>query len=285
MAAGAPGPPGRRLRARAGLSAPGSRLALARLALLAALAAALPAASLPPPASARAPRWEPALAEAARHAATRPGSVRIAVRTEDRAWGARAAAVAPCASLLKVMLMAAYLREPAVRARGLDAAQRALLDPMIRRSDDAAATRLRDRLPPSALARLARAAGMRRFAERPVWGRSSCTAADQARLWLGLPELLPARHRAYALGLTERIVTAQRWGIGRVAPRGWRLAFKGGWGARTGAVSHQSALLRRGEERVAVSVMTVGSPSHAASLVTLRGVFSRLLRGLAQAPG
>jgi hypothetical protein len=31
---------------------------------------------------------------------------------------------------------------------------------------------------------------------------------------------------------------------------------------------------------VAVSVMTVGSPSHAASLVTLEGVFRRLLRGL-----
>jgi hypothetical protein len=217
------------------------------------------------------------------YAARRPGSVRLSVRTEKRAWGARAHAVAPCASLLKVMLLAAYLREPEVREQGLDAAQRALLDSMIRVSDNAAATRLRDRLPRGALGRLARDAGLRRFAEHPAWGQSSCTPADQTRLWLRLPELLPARHRAYALDLAERIVPVQRWGIAQVAPDGWRLAFKGGWGAATGAVSHQSALLRRGDERVAVSVMTVGSPSHAASLVTLRGVFARLLRGLADA--
>jgi hypothetical protein len=176
--------------------------------------------------------------------------------------------------------MAAYLREPGVRAAGLDAAQRAVLEPMIRRSDNGAATRLRARLGPGALPRLARAAGLRRFAEHRVWGQSACTPADQTRLWLVLPELLPDRHRAYALRLTETIVPDQRWGVARVSPRGWRLAFKGGWGSGTGAVSHQSALLRRGEERVAVSVMTVGSPSHAASQVTLEGVFRRLLRGL-----
>ena len=254
---------------------------LRRLAVLLALAgAAAASAAQAPPATAQDPAWRPGVEEAVRYAAGRPGSVRISVRTPERSWGARAAAVAPCASLLKAMLLTAYLREPEVRAAGLGAAQRALLDPMIRRSDNATATRLRNRLGPAALPRLARAAGLRRFAEHPVWGLSSCTPADQARLWLGLPELLPARHRAYALRLTETIVPSQRWGIARVRPRGWRLAFKGGWGSGTGAVSHQSALLRRGEERVAVSVMTVGSPSHAASLVTLEGVFRRLLRGL-----
>lgn len=255
-------------------------LAVRVLVACAGVLAGLAPAVVAPAAGARAPDWRPALDQAARHAAARPGSVRISVRTEERHWGARAAAVAPCASLLKVMLMAAYLRRPEIRDRGLDARQRALLDPMIRRSDNATATRLRIRLPPGALGRLARAAGMRRFAEHRVWGLSSCTPADQSRLWLGFPELLPARHRAYALGLAETIVPAQRWGIARVAPRGWRLAFKGGWGSATGAVSHQSALLTRGDERVAVSVMTVGSPSHAASLETLEGVFRRLLRGL-----
>jgi hypothetical protein len=254
------------------------------LAVLAGLAAG---AVLPPPAPVQAspatapsPVWRPGLEEAVRFAATRPGSVRISVRTPERAWGARAGAVAPCASLVKVMLMVAYLRKPEVRAAGLDAAQRAVLEPMIRRSDNATASRLRSRLTAGALGRLARAAGLRRFAEHPVWGLSACTPSDQTRLWLGLPELLPDRHREYAMGLTETIVPEQRWGIAPVRPRDWRLAFKGGWGAGTGAVSHQSALLRRGVERVAVSVMTVGSPSHAASLVTLEGVFRRLLRGL-----
>lgn len=242
------------------------------------------AAALPPPPASHAPDWRPGLEDAVRYAARRPGAVRISVRTSDGAWGSRADVAAPCASLLKAMLMVAYLREPRVRDRGLGDAQRALLAPMIRRSDDATATRLRDRLGPAALPRLAREVGLRNFTQHPVWGLSTCTPADQTRLWLRLPELVPARHRAYALGLTETIVPAQRWGVARVRPRGWRLAFKGGWGSATGAVSHQSALLRRGPQRVAVSVMTVGSPSHAAGLVTLRGVFARLLARLALSP-
>ena len=40
------------------------------------------------------------------------------------------------------------------------------------------------------------------------------------------------------------------------------------------------ALLRRGDERVAVAVMTVDQGTHAYGKETLRGVFKRLLRGL-----
>jgi hypothetical protein len=79
-------------------------------------------------------------------------------------------------------------------------------------------------------------------------------------------------------------VPSQRWGVGRVTPAGWTLHFKGGWGAGTGAVDHQVALLRRGDQRVAVAVMTTGNPSHAYGTRTLEGVFRRVLRGLADAP-
>ena len=67
----------------------------------------------------------------------------------------------------------------------------------------------------------------------------------------------------------------------RVAPRGWRLYFKGGWGSGSGAVDHQVALLHaRARCASRVAIMTTGNGSHAAGKATLRGVAARLLRGL-----
>jgi hypothetical protein len=80
--------------------------------------------------------------------------------------------------------------------------------------------------------------------------------------------------------LLSTVVPSQRWGIGRVSLPGWTSYFKGGWGSGTGAVDHQVALLTRGDERVAVAVMSVDQGTHAYGKETLRGVFKRLLRGL-----
>jgi Beta-lactamase enzyme family len=174
----------------------------------------------------------------------------------------------------------AYLRRPAVRSRPLRRADRALLAPMVRWSDNVAATRVRDIVGNGALTRLARAARMRAFAVAPLWGMSLMSAADGARFFLLLPRLVPRRHRDTALRLLRSIVPSQRWGIGRERPRGWALYFKGGWGSGSGAVDHQVALLRRGRRRVSVAIMTTGNPSHAYAVRTLRGVAARLLRRL-----
>ena len=88
------------------------------------------------------------------------------------------------------------------------------------------------------------------------------------------------RHRAYGLRLLRTIVPSQRWGIGRVELPDWRVYFKGGWGAGTGAVDHQVALLQRGDERIAIAVLTANNGSHVAGKTTLDGVFRRLLQGL-----
>ena len=49
------------------------------------------------------------------------------------------------------------------------------------------------------------------------------------------------RHRAYAMRLLASITPSQRWGIGEVAPKGWKLYFKGGWGYGTGLMDHERA--------------------------------------------
>ena len=224
--------------------------------------------------------WAPGVDAARDYAAERPGVVSFSVRTGDGAWGHRPARGVPAASTLKALLLAAYLRRPMVRRRALRRTERRLLAPMIRRSDNVAATRVRDTLGNARLAHFARRAGMRRFRAHPVWGLSRVDAGGLTTFMLRVDRLTPPRHRAYAMRLLATIVPSQRWGIARVAPRGWRLYFKGGWGSGTGRVDHQVALLTNGDRRVAVAVTTTDNGSHAAGKRTLRGVARRLLRGL-----
>jgi beta-lactamase class A len=240
------------------------------------LAVAMLLAGLAWPATAQG--WEPDVTAAAAWAAKRQGTVTFAVRTGDRLWGRELDRQCPTASVLKAMLMTAYLRRASHRR--LNGDDRALLRPMIRRSDNVTATRIRDIVGNGALVRLARRAGMTRFAVNPIWGLSLTTARDQSLFFLRLEELLPDRHRAYALRLLKNIVPSQRWGMGQTIPQGWTLHFKGGWGSGTGAVDHQIGLLRRGEDRVSIAVMTVNNPSHAYGKATLEGMSRRLLRGL-----
>jgi hypothetical protein len=182
--------------------------------------------------------------------------------------------------VLKAMLLVAYLREPGVRDRALRKADRDLLAPMIRWSDNVAATRVRDIVGNDGLVRLAHRVGMRAFAPAPVWGLSRIDAADQTLFFLRIDRFVPSRHRATAMRLLSSIVASQRWGIAQVRPPGWALYFKGGWGSGSGAVDHQVALLRRGGHRLSVAILTTSSPSHAYGKRTLRGVAARLLRGL-----
>src|SRR3954452_16276787 len=124
---------------------------------------------------------------------------------------------------------------------------------------------------------------MRHFHLAAPWGLSTVTARDLTRFALRVEALVPARHRAYALRLWRTIVPSQRWGAFRVAPRGWTVHAKGGWGSATGATDHQVALLTRGPEGVSAAVLTTSDGSHAYGKATLRGVFARLLRGLGRA--
>jgi hypothetical protein len=151
---------------------------------------------------------------------------------------------------------------------------------MVRRSDNATATRIRNLVGDAGLQRVARASHMQRFRPAPIWGLSRIDAHDQTRLFLHIDRLVPARHRAYAMTLLRTVVPSQRWGVGQAVPRGWRISFTGGWGSGSGAVDHQVALLTRGGLRVSVAIMTTANGSHAAGKATLRGVAVRLLRGL-----
>jgi hypothetical protein len=245
---------------------------LAATALLAAMGVA-PALAKPDP-------WRPGLEAARAYAVARAGTISFAVRTRHRLYRSDAYRGYPSASVVKAMLMVAYLNHDSVRRRPLGDGDYALLGPMIRWSDNTAASNVRNFVGNGALERLADRVGMSRFASAPSWGSTQITAAGQTKLFLRIDRYVVRRHRATALRLLRTVIPGQRWGIGQVAPPGWRLHFKGGWGDGDGEVDHQVALLRRGESRVAIAVLTAGNPSHAYGKQTLEGIARRLLRGL-----
>ena len=112
------------------------------------------------PAEASAPRgWRDGVASARAYAEARAGTVSFAVRTERGVAGRSPDQAFPSASVVKAMMLAAYLRQPSVRAGR---------------------------------------AGMTSFVEAPLdcWGCARITARDQTRFFLAIDRLLPRRHRA-----------------------------------------------------------------------------------------
>jgi beta-lactamase family protein len=225
--------------------------------------------------------WTERVREATGFIQGREGSASFAVIDErGRIHGYRRGVQYSSASLVKAMLLVAYLERKDVRRRALNRSERRLIGPMIRLSDNDAASAIYERVGVDGLNRLAHRAGMRSFVANPVWGGCQVTARDQARLFFRIRALLPKLHRKYALSLLRGIVSYERWGIPPASPPGWGIYFKGGWFRdEDGWRVHQAALLRQGVRRIAIAVLTRGGPSLEYGAATITGVTSRLLRG------
>jgi hypothetical protein len=127
--------------------------------------------------------WRPDIGAAIRYIHVRAGDIAFAVRTDHHFYGYRPNHVEWSASVLKPMLMAAYLDRRSVAHRALNRRDRSLLDPMITRSDNAAATEVLGIDGDGALYALAHRVGMTQFALAPIWGESHITARDQTKFF------------------------------------------------------------------------------------------------------
>ncbi len=229
--------------------------------------------------------WRPDMRAAIRYARSRIGDIAFAVRTDGRFYGYRPFHTEWSASVVKAMMMVAYLNEPWVADRPIDSRDNSLLIPMITASDNAAADHVDEIVGSAGLDALSRRVGMRQFAAaNPIWGESEITASDQTLLFLHIDRYIAARHRRYGMHLLASIIPSQRWGIGEVPHRGWTVYFKGGWGYGTGLLDHQVALIKRGCARVAITVLTMHDGAHSYGKQTLRGIFARLLHGFPTSP-
>jgi hypothetical protein len=218
---------------------------------------------------------------ARRYLARRSGLTAFAViDSEGRMSGFRAHTRFVSASVVKAMLLVAYLRKLDARHRGLDSGSRAILYPMIHVSDNGAATSVYRRVGDGGLFGLARRAGMTNFSVAGFWANARISAADQARFFFGIDGLIPRRFRGYARGLLSGIAGYESWGIPRVARPRWHVLFKGGWrGTGRGQLVHQVARLERRGGTFAMAVMTDGDPSMGYGISSIQGLTARLVGG------
>ena len=229
--------------------------------------------------------WAKRLKIAKQFAASRAGKVSIGIVDEDQRFhGYRANRQYNSASTVKVMLMVAYLRHGKQNHQPLTAGDKALLEPMIKRSDNSTATRIRNIVGNEGLARLAHKAGMTKFQTNVVWGRTQITARDQANWMFRIERFIPKRHREYAMNLLTKVIPAQSWGIPPSKPDGYSIHFKGGWAPSgdPGWTVNQVAQLdprgAGGKGRFSLAILTRGSPDRKYGIATIRGVAKKLLK-------
>jgi len=214
------------------------------------------------------------IAAACEFAAGRSGRAAVAVVDRyGRLHGYQLHAGFESASLIKVMLLIAYLREhPDIPEDMLEP-----LTTMIEHSDNAAAYAVYEIVGDTGLRSVARLAQMEDFAEGPSLLAANVSAADYAELMYNIRTYLPPGHEAFAMNLLSHIAPEDYWGLPVVAqPYGWTVWFKGGWlGANT--TIHQVALLQKDGVNWALAVLTDGDPDPTYGIATLQGVMSRLL--------
>jgi hypothetical protein len=215
---------------------------------------------------------------AARYLAARAGENAFAV-VDDRGGvgGLQTHRRFSSASVVKSMMLVAYLQMLASERRALDHHGEALLYPMIHSSDNAAASAVLAAIGQRRLDGVARQAGMRDY-ERANgwWAFTQVSAADLARFFYVQDALIPHRFDGYARRLESTIEPSQSWGFPAVARPEFAVYFKGGWLVEEGVVN-QAARLERSGITFAVALLSSGDPSLAYGEQTIAGVAQRLL--------
>ena len=220
------------------------------------------------------------IAAARRYLAGRRGYTSFAVvDSEGRASGVHVHTRFVSASVVKAMLLVAYLRKLSARHQGLDSGSRSILYPMIHVSDNNAATSVYRRVGDGGLYGLAHRVGMTDFSVSGFWANAQISAADQARFFFRIDGLVPRRFLGYARGLLAGIAGYESWGIPHIARPRWHVLFKGGWrgtGARSAGAPGGTTRAARARS---LAVMTDGDPSMGYGISTIQGITAHLVGG------
>lgn len=223
-----------------------------------------------------------AIERAKAYLARRAGRTALAVvDSEGRVSGIREHSTFVTASVVKAMLLVAYLRRlHAIGKHTVDRHSNSILYPMINVSDNSAATRCWSIVGAGGLYSVARAAGMSDFSISGFWADAEISPGDQARFFFEMDSLIPSEFVAYARSLLSTIAAYESWGIPAIArPLGYKVFFKGGWRSTgLGQLVHQIARLEGHRRTFSIAVMTDGNPSMTYGINTIQGVTAALLR-------
>jgi hypothetical protein len=217
----------------------------------------------------------------------RGGHTALAVVTTDgREYGIRIHDRFITGSLVKAMLLVAYLRRlDAMGQHHVDATSNSILYPMINVSDNNAATRCWSIVGNSGLYSVAHAAGMTDFSVDTSaswgseWGAALLSAADQARFFFEMDSLIPKEFVGYARNLLSTIAGYESWGIPAVARSlGYQVFFKAGWRPSPDIfLVHQAARLEGHGRTFAMAIMTDGDNGMGDGISKIEGTTRALL--------
>ncbi|MFD9206319.1 serine hydrolase [Streptomyces sioyaensis] len=168
--------------------------------------------------------------------AGRKGASALAVydRTTRTTCEFKAGAHFDSASVVKVTVLGALLRQAEEAHRKLTPHEVDLTTDMITKSDNDATTALWHRVRPAGVQHFLSLAAMRDTVpgKDGAWGLTQITAHDQLTLMRLLTTdtpVLTEHSRGYALDLMHRVVPEQRWGAPAGAPAGAAVHVKNGW--------------------------------------------------------
>ncbi|WP_162786898.1 FG-GAP-like repeat-containing protein [Janibacter anophelis] len=223
---------------------------------------------------------------------SRPGAVGVAVRLPGTGRSFTYTKVSSrnvTASIVKVHIMAAVMMKAQDEGRSLSSWEKSQMSPMIRYSDNNAATALFNHIGGrSGLDRAAARLGMDATHADPYnhWGLTSTTAADQAELmehFARPSDALNQSNRYYGLSLMRSISSSQDWGVTSGPPSG-SVALKNGWLPRTDGW-HVNSI---GWANVSTADYTIGVLTHhnpgnmSTEIATIEGVSRIIYRNRAQ---
>jgi hypothetical protein len=190
------------------------------------------------------------------------------------------------ASVVKVLILAALLRELTVTHQPLGPSRAALATAMITKSDNAAASTLWEQVGRWRLQHFLHLAKMTHttLGPGPYWGLTLITAHDELILLRELKSdqsVLGPRSRSYALSLMARVIAAQRWGVPAGAPRGVLVHVKNGWLPDPVSWDINSiGVFTTRHRNYRIAVLTRGNPSMPYGIGVVQGVAEVINRDL-----
>ncbi|MFF3456901.1 serine hydrolase [Streptomyces sp. NPDC002730] len=191
------------------------------------------------------------------------------------------------ASVVKVTVLGALLRLAMEEHRSLTPHEVDLTTAMITKSDNDATSALWRQIGRKGIQHFLTLAGMRDTVAGPkgYWGRTQITASDELKLLRLLTSdnsVLDRNTRAYALGLMNRVVPDQRWGVSAGVPGSATVHLKNGWLPRAtkGWRVHSIGAFTGGGHEYGIVVLSHGNRSMNDGIATIEGAARIINRDL-----